>query len=49
MLNKFRYEVDVKDPQKYFIMLDEDWYKELMKYPYFSSKNDLLYSLMVDI
>ena len=47
--NKVRYEVDVKDPQKDYIMLDEDWYKELMKYPYFSSKNDLLYSLMVDI
>jgi len=47
--NKVRYEVDVKDPQKDYIMLDEDWYKEFMKYPYFSSKNDLLYSLMVDI
>ena len=36
--NKVRYEADASDPQKDFIMLDDDWYKELMKYPYFSSK-----------
>jgi hypothetical protein len=36
--NKVRYESDINDPKKDFIMLDDDWYKELMKYPYFSSK-----------
>ena len=35
--NKVRYEADASDPQKDFIMLDDDCYKELMKYPYFSS------------
>ncbi len=35
--NKVRYEADVNDPQKDFIMLDTPWYEELMKYPYFSS------------
>jgi hypothetical protein len=39
--NKVRYESDIKDPKKDFIMLDDDWYKELMKYPYFSSKKYL--------
>ena len=37
--NKVRYEADVNDPEKDFIMLDTPWYEELMKYPYFSSKN----------
>ena len=37
--NKVRYEADLTDPKKDFIMLDDDWYKELMKYPYFSSNN----------
>ena len=36
--NKVRYEADVNDPAKDFIMLDVDWYQELMNYPYFSSK-----------
>ena len=36
--NKVRYEADVNDPEKDFIMLDTNWYQELMKYPYFSSK-----------
>ena len=43
--NKVRYEADVNDPKKDFIMIDEDWHKELLKYPYFSSKkylNDFL-------
>ena len=35
--NKVRYEADVNDPKKDFIMLDAPWYEELMKYPYFSS------------
>ena len=39
--NKVRYEADDKDPAKDVIMLDEDWYKELIKYPYFSSKKYL--------
>ena len=34
--NKVRYEADVNDPQKDFIMLDNPWYEELMKYLYFS-------------
>ena len=41
--NKVRYEADDKDSQKDVIMLDEDWYKELIKYPYFSSKTYLKY------
>ena len=41
--NKVRYEADVNDPQKDFIMLDTPWYEELMKYPYFSSKKYLEY------
>ena len=47
--NKVRYEGDVNDPEKDFIMLDDDWYKELIKYPYFSSKKYLEYILMFDI
>ena len=39
--NKVRYEADVNDPQKDFIMLDDDWYKELIKYAYFSSNKYL--------
>ena len=35
--NKFRYEADVNDPQKDFIMLDTPWYEELMNNPYFLS------------
>jgi hypothetical protein len=35
----------VNDPQKDFIMLDDDWYKELMKYPYFSSNKYSVYRL----
>jgi hypothetical protein len=35
--NKVRYEADVNDPKKDFIMIDDDWYKELIKFPYFSS------------
>ena len=37
--NKIRYEANVNDPKKDFIMIDDDWYKELIKYPYFSSKH----------
>ena len=37
--NRVRYEADAKDPQKDFIMLDEDWYKELTKYPYNFTKD----------
>ncbi len=47
--NKVRYEVDVKDPQKDFIMLDEDWYQELIKYPYFSSNDDMINNLTYGI
>jgi hypothetical protein len=47
--NKVRYEADPADLKKDFIMLDDDWYKELIKYPYFSSKIDLQHSLMFDI
>ena len=38
---KVRYEADDKDPAKDVIMLDEAWYNELIKYPYFSSKKYL--------
>ena len=31
--NKVRYEANVNDPEKDLIMLDVDWYQELMKYP----------------
>jgi hypothetical protein len=47
--NKVRYEADAKDPQKDFIMLDEDWYQELIKYPYFSSNNYTINNLTFDI
>ena len=47
--NKVRYEADVTDPKKDFIMLDDDWYKELMKYPYFSSNNYLVCFLMFNL
>jgi hypothetical protein len=47
--NKARYEADPNDLKKDFIMLDDEWYKELIKYPYFSSKKYLQYSLMFDI
>ena len=47
--NKVRYEADVNDPEKDFIMLDDDWYKELMKYPYFYSNKDFEYILMFDV
>ena len=36
--NKVRYEADPNAPSKDFILLDTPWYKELMKYPYFSCK-----------
>ena len=39
--NKVRYEANANDPKKDFIMLDTPWYEELMKHPYFSSKNNL--------
>ena len=44
--NKVRYEANVNDPKKDFIMLDTPWYEELMKHPYFSSKN-ILQSLII--
>jgi hypothetical protein len=47
--NKVRYEADVNDPQKDFIMLDTPWYEELMKYPYLSSKEYLQYFIIFDI
>ena len=47
--NKVRYEVDANDPGKDFIMLDVDWYQELMKYPYFSSNKYLESSLILKI
>ena len=43
--NKVRYEADINDPKKDFIMLDTPWYEELMKYPYFSSKKYLAHHL----
>ena len=36
--NKVRYVADANAPEKDFILIDEDWYKELIKFPYFSSK-----------
>ena len=47
--NKVRYEADVNDPQKDFIMLDTPWYEELMKYPYLSSKKYLKCFIIFDI
>ena len=47
--NKVRYEADVNDLQKDFIMLDTPWYEELMKYPYLSSKEYLQYFIIFDI
>ena len=47
--NKVRYEANVNDPEKDFIMLDVDWYQELMKYPYFSSNKYLEFSLILNI
>ena len=45
--NKVRYVADVNAPEKDFIMIDEDWYKELIKFPYFSSNtySEYLYCL----
>ena len=39
--NKVRYQADVNAPEKDYIMIDEDWYKELIKFPYFSSNKYL--------
>ena len=39
--NKVRYEADMNDPQKDFIMLDTPWYEELMMYHYFFSNKYL--------
>jgi hypothetical protein len=47
--NKVRYEADAKDPLKDIIMLDDDWYKELIKYPYFSSNDYMLNKLTFGI
>ena len=47
--NKVRYEADEKDPEKDVIMLDEDWYKELIKYPYFFSKTYCWHALNIFI
>ena len=47
--NKVRYEADPSDPKKDFIMIDEYWYKELLMYPYFSSKKYLDYFLTFNI
>ena len=44
--NKVRYEANANDPKKDFIMLDTPWYEELMKHPYFSSKNNLQYLII---
>ena len=39
--NKVRYQADPNAPQKDFILIDDDWYKELIKFPYFSSNKYL--------
>ena len=35
--NKNRFAVNEHDPKKDFIVIDKNWYDELIKHPYFSS------------